>query len=108
NYFNEETLLTAKYLTLSAAERHARRACIESDVGQSGCRIAKSFDAVDTELVRHSQEEVGHWLRDMLHKSARCKGPAPSAGKNDPQMGGSMTIAVGIPAAINDHRVVQQ
>ena len=73
------------------------------DVSQPAGRVAESLQVRDSKFVRQSQEQIGHWLGDVLDKSPRSQCATTRARKDDWQIGVCMSIAISISTTIDDH-----
>ena len=65
-------------------------------------------EVVDPQAVGHAQEQVRHRLAAVLDVAARRQRPAAAAGQEDGQVVVRVAVAVGVAAAVDDHRVVEQ
>ena len=64
-------------------------------------------EIADAQAVGHAQVEVRQRLRAVLDVAARRQRPAAAAGQDDREVVVGMAVAVGIAAAVDDHRVVR-
>src|SRR4051812_21868816 len=70
--------------------------------------IADALEAFDAEPVGHAEEEIRHRLRAVTREASRRERAAAGAGENHRQVVVRVPVAVGIAAAIDDHRIVQE
>src|SRR4026209_1628131 len=83
-------------------------AAIFSDRFYPPRRIAQSLYALCAHAVGEAEEEVAHGDAAVFDEAPRCQRAAAGTGEEHGQVGVRMAVAVGVAAAIDDHRVVQE
>ena len=76
-------------------------------IRESSRRIAEAFQTLDSHAVGHAEEKVRHRLGAVLDITGRGDEPAPTAGKDDREIVVGVPVGVGVAAAVDDHRIVQ-
>src|SRR6266850_5239636 len=78
------------------------------DCANSACRVAKPLQAFHAKAINHAKEEVSRRLGANLHIPAGLKGATAAARQNNRKIHMSVAVAIGISAAVNDHRIVEE
>ena len=75
---------------------------------QSISRIPKPRHTRHPKPIRHAQVQVVHRQAVKLDVAAGRERAAAAAGEDDRQVDVRVAVAVGVPSAVDDHRVVEQ
>ena len=79
-----------------------------SDVVEEASGVAEVFEFLRAHFLSHRREEVGHWFGSVLYVTPGTQGAAAFAGEDEGEIGMGVAVAIGVAAAVEDHRIVQK
>ncbi len=81
---------------------------LRSDALHPTRRITQSLHTRGAHAVAEAEEEVAHRDAAVLYESAGRERAAAGAGEEHREIHMAVAVAVGVAAAVDDHRVVQE